>query len=192
MFIDYLTLVMVNLVAGTGLLAYFVFKGLGGENQKSYAPAFGMVGLVALGAGLHMTFTWPLPGSFNIAFGESTVLFGAVFLGTAITLAMNGNLMPISIYAFFAGLYSVIVGLRIIDLGITKHPWASGVGFVLAGLGGLVAAPGMKLLKENKAVRYFATAVLVLITVFWAYTFYESLWGHMESFSSWTPPTLGQ
>lgn len=192
MFIDYLTLIMVNLVAGTGLLAYFVYKGLDSENEKYYAPAFGMVGLVALISGLHMTFTWPLPGSFNIAFGESTVLFGAVFLGTGITLARDGDLLPISIYAFFAGLYSVIVGVRIIDLGITKHPVASGLGFLLAGLGGVVAAPGLKFLKENKLIRYFATAVLVAITLFWAYTFYQSLWGHIESFSNWTPPTMGQ
>lgn len=192
MFIDYLTLIMVNLVAGTALLAYFVYTGLDSDKEKFFAPAFGMVGIVALITGLHMTFKWPLPGSFNIAFGESTVLFGTVFLGTAITLAMNGDLIPISIYAFFAGLYSVLVGIRIIDLGLTKHPLPSGFGFILAGLGGLVAAPGLKFLKENKMARYFATAVLVAIALFWAYTFYQSLWGHLASFSDWTPATMGQ
>jgi putative membrane protein len=39
-----------------------------------------------------MTFTWPIPGSFNIAFGETTALFGILFVGTSLTLAMGWEL----------------------------------------------------------------------------------------------------
>jgi putative membrane protein len=84
-----------------------------------------------------------------------------------------------------------LVGLRIIDLGLTKSPLVSGIGFILAGLGGIAAAPGLSFLKKNEAFRYIAAAVLTLITIFWAYTFYNSIWGHLESFSSWVPLTMG-
>ena len=53
MFIDYLTLLMINLAAGTALLAYFVLKGITTEDSKPFAAGFAIVGLIAfLGAEL--------------------------------------------------------------------------------------------------------------------------------------------
>lgn len=192
MFIDYLTVLMINLAAGTALLAFFILKGINSEDNKGYAAAFGMVGLIALLGGMQMTFNWPLPGSYNIAYGESTLLFGAVFLGAALALAKGWDLMPISIYAFFAGVQALVIGLRIIDLPLSKHPVLTGIGFILAGLGGIAAAPGLNLLKKNQNFRYLAAAVLIITSLFWAYTFYSSLWAHLDSFSTWVPLTMGQ
>ena len=69
MFIDYITLMLINMVAGLVLLADFVYRGLDGANPKRWIPGFGLVGAIALVTGLHMTLTWPVPGSFNISFG---------------------------------------------------------------------------------------------------------------------------
>lgn len=192
MFIDFLTVLMINLAAGTALLAYFILKGIPAEDNKAFAAGFGVVGLIAFLGGLMMSFNWPLPGSYNIAFGESTLLFGGVFLGAALALAKGWDLMPVSIYAFFAGVEAVLVGVRIIDLGLTRSPLASGIGFILAGVGGVAAAPGMGLLKKSKTFRYLAAGVLLIVSLFWAYTFYNALWGHLESFSSWIPLTMGK
>ena len=192
MFIDFLTLMMINLVAGTALLAHFIWKGMDQEDKRAYAVGFGMVGVIALITGFRMAFTWPLPGSYNIAFGESTVLFGIVFLGAAVSLALNWDLMPVAIYALFAGFEALLVGIRIISLGLTKEPLASGLGFIIAGIGGLAAAPLLRSLKNNKLIRFLVIAGLLVGTAFWAFTFYNSLWGHLESFSSWVPATMGQ
>ncbi len=192
MFIDYLTVLMINLAAGTALLAYFVLKGIPSDDTKAFAAGFGVVGLIAFLGGGHMALNWPLPGSYNIGFGESTLLFGAVFLGASYALAKGWDLLPISIYAFFAGVEALLVGLRIIDLGLTKSPLISGIGFILAGIGGIAAAPGLNLLKKSQTFRYIAAGVLVIVSLFWAYTFYASLWGHLESFTSWVPLTMGQ
>jgi putative membrane protein len=192
MFIDYLTLLMINMVAGTALLAYFVLKGVTAEDAKPFAAGFAMVGLIAFLGGAYMVTHWPLPGSYNIGFGESTVLFGVVFLGAALALAKGWDLLPVAIYAFFAGIEALLVGIRIIDLGMTKNPLASGIGFILAGLGGIAAAPGFGLLKKSQLFRYIAAGVLIIVTLFWAYTFYASLWGHLESFSTWIPLTMGK
>ena len=190
MFVDYLTLLMINLAAGTALLAYYVFKGVDTEDEKSFAAGFAIVGLIAFLGGAHMTFNWPLPGSYNIGFGESTVLFGAVFLGAALAISQGWSLIPVAIYAFFAGVEALLVGLRIIDLGLTKSPLVSGIGFILAGAGGIAAAPGLGFLKKSQTFRYIAVASLVLVSVFWAYTFYNSLWGHLDSFASWVPERM--
>ncbi len=186
MFIDYLTIIMINLVAGTALLAYYLYTGVEAEDQRPFAAGFGIVGLLGVVLGLVLTFTWPLPGSYNIAYGEATTLFGGVFLATAFALHQRWELKPVAIFAFFAGVYAVIVGVRIISLGLTKEPLMSGVGFVLAGLGGVLAFPALGLLK-NKTFRTLAALVLLVTALLWAVTFYGSLWAHMESFKEWTP-----
>ena len=121
MFIDYISLMPINMVAGLFILAYYVYSGLDGADQKRWIPGFGMTGAIALTTGLHMIFTWPIPGSFNIAFGEMSVLLGIVFIGASVALAQNWELVTVTIYAFFAGVASILVGLRIITLGVTTH-----------------------------------------------------------------------
>ena len=190
MFIDYLTLIMINMVAGTALLAYYLWKGVDGKDQRSYAPAFGGVGLLALILGLQMATTWPLPGSYNIAFDESTALFGVVFLSAAVAFAFGWDLSPTSIVAFFAGIYAVLVGVRIMALGMTKEPLISAVGFILAGLGGIFAPPFFMYFRNNKTFRYLAILVLLVTVAIWAVTFYGSIWGHLEAFAKWVPATM--
>ena len=190
MFIDYLTLIMINLVAGTALLAYYIYKGMDAKDQRPYAAGFGIVGLLGVILGLTLTFTWPLPGSYNVGYGETTTLFGAVFLATGIALSQGWDLLPVAIYSFFAGVDAVIVGIRIVSLGLTKEPLISGVGFVMAGLGGVFAVPFLTWFKGNKVLRTLSALVVLATALIWAATFYGSLWAHLESFSTWVPLTM--
>ena len=190
MFIDFLTLVMINLIAGTVLLAYYLWKGLDEKDQRPYAAGFFVTGLLGLITGLQLSFTWPLPGSYNIAFGDTTTLFGLVFLGTALALWQGWSLTPISLYSFFAGLESVLVGYVIMSQNLTQAPVLSGLGFILAGLGGLGAFPFFTWFRDNKAVRWIGILVLLATAALWAVTFYGSLGGHMTSFAKYLPPSM--
>jgi putative membrane protein len=58
MFIDYITLMLINMVAELVLLADFVYRGLDGANLKRWLPGFGLVGAIAP-TSLHMTLTSP-------------------------------------------------------------------------------------------------------------------------------------
>ena len=190
MFIDFLTLIMINMVAGTALLAYYLWKGIDQADQRSYGPAFGVVGLLALVLGIMMSTSWPLPGSYNIAFGEGTALFGAVFLAAGYAFSQGWDLVPTTIYAFFAGVYAIVGGVRILSLGMTKEPLLSSVGFILAGLGGVFAAPFFMWFRNNKTFRMLAILVLLVTVAIWAFTFYGSLWGHLESFAKYVPASM--
>ncbi len=191
MFIDFLTLVMINLVAGTVLLAVYLWRGIDEVDQRPYASAFFVTGLVSLITGLQISFTWPLPGSYNVGYGDATTLFGVVFLGTAIALWKGWSLIPISLYAFFAAIDALIVGIRIWSLQLTKEPLISAIGFVLAGLSGLGVFPFLMWFRENRIVRWIGILLLLGTALLWAITFYGSLWDHMASFAKWVPPTMG-
>jgi len=190
MFIDYLTLVMINLVAGSVLLAYYLWKGIDEKDQRPYAAAFFVAGLVGVVTGFQLSFTWPLPGSFNVAYGDADTLFGIVYLGTAIALWQGWSLIPISIYAFFAGIDAIIGGMRLYSLNLGQEPLVAAVGFILAGLGGVFSFPFLQWFKKNQTVRWIAIAVLVVTAGIWAVTFYAALWAHMASFAKWLPATM--
>jgi putative membrane protein len=186
MFIDYITLMLINMAAGLFLLSYFLYQGLDSPNQKQWIPGFGMTGGIALATGLHMIWTWPIAGSFNIAFGETTVLFGIIFITAALALAQGWELLTVAIYAFFAGISAMVIGLRIINLSLTNQPLLSGVGFILTGLGGVLAAPTLYL-KTNRTWRLLGASVLVVAALIWAFTGYLAYWNHLEGFQKWVP-----
>ena len=186
MFINYISLMLINLASGLALLAGYVYFGLGSSNQRRWIPSFSVVGAIALVTGLHMTLTWPIVGSFNIAFGEATVLFGILFIGTSLTLAMGWELLTLGIYGFFAGLVSLLIGSRIINLGLTQIPLLAGIGFILVGLGGIFSAPTLYL-KENRFLRIIGTIVLVVAALIFGFIGLTAYWVHLADFSTWQP-----
>ena len=104
MMIDYLTLMLINMAAGLFLLGCFVWRDLDTpEDFGRWVPAFAICGLVAAIGGFAITFTWPLPQPYNSAFGEMSVLLGVLWLGLALALAKKWELLPLAIYAVFAG-----------------------------------------------------------------------------------------
>lgn len=192
MFIDYLTLVLLDLVAGLILVAWFLFKGIDEKDHRAYAAPFFGVGLIALVTGFHISLTWPMPGAYNIAFGDTTVLLGVTLLITAISLWKEWDLFPASIIAFFGGIDSVINGVRIFNLGYTQTPLLSGIGFVLAGLAGVLSAPYLLWLRKSKVARWIGIVVLVAAAVIWAITFTGAAWNHLVGFAKWVPATMAK
>jgi len=191
--IDYVTLLLINMVSALVTLAFFLWWGLGREEARSWAPAFGISGLVATVAGLAMTFTGPIPKPFASAYGEMSVFLGVLFLGTAWTLTRGWSLLPLGIYAFFAGLAAIVIGVRFVHLSLTPMPLLPGTGFVLTGLGGVWA--GIVLRKqETKALRLAGALVMLAAACIWALAGYMGYWDHMkvkppsETTTSWVQP----
>lgn len=188
MFIDYLTLIMINMITGTALLAQFLWKSLDSEtDQRSYAPAFGGVGILAVILGLALTLTWPLPGNHNLSYGETTTLFGIVFLAAAYALSQGWSLIPVATLAFFAGIDAVLVGVNIFVNRTVQEPLMVAVGFLLSGLGGMSAAPYLMFFRDKKIFRRLAVTALLLTVVAWMIVFGASLWIHLQNFAGWMP-----
>ena len=178
-FVDYVTLMLVNMAAGLTVLAVFLVKGLE-ENRVSWAPAFGVPGLVATVCGFAMIFTWPLPHPYNIPYGELSVMLGVLFLGAAWTLAKGWSLLPLTIYAFFGGVVSILIGIRFINLSLTQAPVLSGIGFILTGLGGVFAGITL-LLKKICLLRYLGALVMLGAAILWFWTGLMAYWMHVTS-----------
>jgi putative membrane protein len=178
--IDYLTLLLINMVAGLVLLAAFVWWGLDEPDKRRWAPGFTMVGTIATVFGAAITLTWPLkPVLFNTAFGEMSVLFGIAFLGAGFALALGWSLETVAGYAFFAGGVAMLVGLAILVHGLTKTPLLAAAGFAATGFAGVAALPYLLWLRRYPAARIVAVVVLLSAAGIWALTTAGAYWAHL-------------
>ncbi len=193
MYVDFLTLMLVNLTAGFFLLAHFAYRGLGKseaeDGYRGWMPGFALVGFIAIVTGLVMIFTWPLPGSNNIAFGENSVLFGGVFLATGLAFGRRLKLQSLAVFALLAGIVAIVVGSRILDLGMTKDPALSAAGFILSGAGGILASGALAFqrIRANRFFRLGFALVVLAAGVIWAVVAFDGYWSHLSSFSTWKP-----
>ena len=186
MFIDYLPLLLINMLAGLVLLACYVNGFLNSKSDKGWAAAFLAVGAVAFICGLHMTLTWPLPGSYNIAFGEPSVFLGMLFLAAGFSVARGYSLLPLSIYALFAGIAAVVVGFRIINLNMTNAPLVSGMGFICTGsIGPFLLL--VLIFPKSIWLKIIISALLAAAILIWAYAGYFAYWAHLNNFTQWKP-----
>jgi putative membrane protein len=188
MFIDYLTLMLTNMAAGLTILALFVLKYLDGDRKK-LAPGLLVSGFVALVTGLHEIFTWPIVGSYNIPFGEMSVLFGVLFLCGSIALFRGWELLSLGIYATFAGAASIVLGIRMYVLHMTSEPLVAAGGFLLTGLMALLSLP-VYILRGHRIVRILAALALAGAAAIWATFAILGYWAHLETFAKWLPATM--
>jgi putative membrane protein len=101
-------------------------------------------------------------------------------------------LLPLSIYAFFAGW--AVIGVHFIHLSLSPVPFVLGAGFILTGLAGVCA--GLVLWKhEVKALRLAGAPVMLAAAAIWALTAGMACWGHMkveppspQTVTSWLQP----
>ncbi len=188
MFIDYLTVMLINMAAGLAILALFVLKYLNGDRKK-LAPGFLVSGFVALVTGFHEIFTWPIVSSYNIPFGEMSVLYGVLMLAGGVALFRSWELLSLGIYATFAGAASIFLGIRLFSLKMTSEPLVAMGGFALTGLMGVLSLP-VYYLRQSKVVRILATIALFGAAAIWTAFAFLGYWAHLENFAKWTPATM--
>ncbi len=188
MFIDFLTLMLTNLVVAFVLFALFMGR-LIDRDPKKVVPGFLLTGAIALLTGFRMIFTWPLPGPYNFAYGEMTVLYGGIFFVAGLAVVFGWDLITLGIYAFFAGIVAVIIGVRILNLNLTNEPLLAAGGFILSGLAAIITLPAL-FFKEAKVLRVILAILLLVCAASWAFTGYAAYWQHFDAFAKWMPATM--
>jgi len=172
------------MAVGLLLLAGYVYRGQDDEDPGRWVPGFAATGLVATAIGTNLSLTWPLPGPYNATFGEPSVLLGIVLLAGALALARRWPLHSVAWYACTAGLVAVVLGVRIANLGLTAMPPLTAVGFILAGLGGLLAPVVTIYWRECRGARLATAAVLTGSGAIWLFTALMAYWDHLARWAA--------
>jgi putative membrane protein len=186
MFVDDVAMMLINLViALVAVAVYALMKPA--DAARRMAPAFLATGFGLTAVGLHMMFVWPLPSSYNIAFGSPAVLFGVLLFLAGLGGLLSWDFLSLGIYAVFSGLAAIVVGIRIGVLGMTNSPAMATAGFVLTGVGGLLALP-LYFFRGNRGLRILIVVIVLLAALVWAVIGYGAFWQHLADFAKWAPP----
>jgi putative membrane protein len=189
MFIDYTAIMLVGIATGFVLLADYLFRSPQAESRVPWAAGFFAVGLLGVLTSLPMVLTWPLPGSYNIAFGEPALFLSIAFLAAGMTLALRWEPLIPSIFGAFGGLIAVVVGLRIWGLGMTTEPALTGIGYLAAGLGGILTLPAIQF-RQTRWLALLAAILLALAALIFLVIGYEAYWAHLVDFAKYLPASM--
>ncbi|MDH4247354.1 MAG: DUF981 domain-containing protein [Deltaproteobacteria bacterium] len=189
MSINYLSLVFLNLAAGLVTLAFWIYLDAGRNTERRWVPGLMMTGLLALMLGLHMVFTWPLPGSANILYGEMSTLFGVLLTGMGIVLMVGMDLLAVGVIAALSGAASLVVAVQMFRLGLAPNPLLHGIAFVWMGILGLGALPMLRL-SGSYAFRLFGAVGLMIGALLWAIAAFQGFWQHSRDFQGWVPAAV--
>jgi putative membrane protein len=189
MFIDYTASMLVGISAGLVILAHYLYTNPPAEARQPWAAGFFAAGLLGLVTSVPMITTWPLPGGFNVAFGEPALFLSIAFLAAALTLALKWEPLIPALYGFFGGIIAVVVGVRLIDLGLTQSPWVAGLGYIFAGLGGMLTLPAINW-RQQRTIALAAAVCLGIAAILFLFTGYGAFWTHISDFAKYVPATM--
>ncbi|WP_437955623.1 DUF981 family protein [Sorangium sp. So ce119] len=189
MFVNYLTLPLVTAAAALTLGAVYLFRapdlGASEGRRRSFAWAFGASGLILLITGLHIVLTWPLPGGYNIVFGEPLAYFGVLLVVGAPALWLGERLGPLLLLGALGGITNLVLAWVILRHGMTQNPALAAAMYGASGLG-LVIAPAMD---RSALARRVAGALLAASAALFALFGYAAYMKHpgLDAFGKWVP-----
>ncbi|MGC8612243.1 MAG: DUF981 family protein [Athalassotoga sp.] len=186
MFIDYVTIQLIAAASGLLFAGIYTLKYRSGKSNSSWIYGFWMIGFILLVTGLDMIFTWPLPGSYNIIFGEPSVWFGALLIFIGVAIKNNSDLLPLALLSSAGGLINIVISVDILIYSMTQSPIIAFGGFITSGLGALMAPLGLK----SKSIRWIIFILLVLSAIAFAVTGYGAYYQHASDFAHYLPPTM--
>lgn len=121
--------------------AYVEYRRNGAKDiEKVLRPGafpLGLLGSFILIMGYYGEMVWPLPGSYNILFGDPFILMGIVLTALAVSLALKQKLQFVGIVAAFSGLISIFYGYHAYLQGMTSEPLAMFGMYIAFGLTGI-------------------------------------------------------
>jgi putative membrane protein len=194
LYVNYLALPLVAVTAMLFVAARMVLADDTGpaSADKREGYAFGAIagGLVMAVTGLHLSLTWPLPGAYNIAFGEPLAYFGTLLVIGGLALRRGVDLAPIHALGAVGGVALLVIAVAIARYGLTLIPGMASIAFAAVGL----AALAFPFRGRNKVVRAATFALLVLGACLFAIISTTAVLHHLApgSFDAWVPGAAGR
>jgi putative membrane protein len=184
MFVDYLTVMMVAVVAGAVLTIVYglMFLDAPLADQRPWGWAFGTVGLLLRVTGLHLV-------------GEPALFFGLVLLGTAFAIRAGESLMPLAVLAIFGGLANIFLSIAMLVHGLSRNPPLWALAYAAIGLAAVLSPLVVHRVRTLRWVPLLAGGLLAIGALIFALGGYGAYLEHTsadEGFGKWVPPAMKQ
>ena len=190
-FIDPLTVMLLSLGMSALLLALYYFRVGSGKKDISslVVPAF-ILGLFNAVSGFLMSFTWPLPGSYNMLFGDPLLVLGLLMIAGSYMISKGMDVKALSLLGFLLGIY-LLVGM----IGITRfnmetgNDWLTATGLYAFSMLAAIFSPILYLKPKgsNRYAYYFEVFLLVVVMLLALLIGYMGFYEHLGAFSTYFP-----
>ena len=190
-FIDPLTVMLLSLGMSALLLALYYFRVGSGKKDISslVVPAF-ILGLFNAVSGFLMSFTWPLPGSYNMLFGDPLLVLGLLMIAGSYMISKGMDVKALSLLGFLLGIY-LLVGM----IGITQfhmetgNDWLTATGLYGFSMLAAIFSPILYLKPKgsNRYAYYFEVFLLVVVMLLALLIGYMGFYEHLGAFNTYFP-----
>ncbi|CAC12297.1 conserved hypothetical membrane protein [Thermoplasma acidophilum] len=190
-FIDSLAVMLLALGMTTAIGGmYFLFSALGNEKRIEglLMPAVG-VGLFDFMSGFVMSFTWPLPSSYNMLFGDPLLMAGLLLMISAIAYYKHYDISSVSILLFFLGIYVIIEAVGIVNYHLESGDnllAAMGL-YIVDGIAAILSPIMYIDQKKGKIAYMIEAAILIIGTLIALFIGYTAIYGHLLDFIKYFP-----
>ncbi len=184
-FVDSLTVMLLLTGFSALTLALYVFLAARGKKDFNVliAPAF-IFGIFDAVSGFVMSFTWPLPGAYNMLFGDPLLALGLLMIAGAYMLYKRMDVRILSIFAVFLGVYIAIgaASMSTFNLESGSH-FLSSFGFYVVSASAALFSPLVyaNVKRKGKYAYYFLFALLILSAFAAFFIGYTGLYSHLQS-----------
>ncbi|MCL4411540.1 DUF981 family protein [Candidatus Marsarchaeota archaeon] len=184
-FVDPLAVML--LVAGLSTLLLAIYAFMFARGKKGLAnlavPMF-VLGMFNFISGFFLSFAWPMPGAYNMLFGDAQLVLGLLMLMGGYMLYKNIDIKILTIFGFFFGIYLAMQAVAIPAFGLE-----SGANFlpafglyVFAALSGIFSPLVYTSSKSGlKYAYYFLFALLIITTFLLLFIGYTAIYEHLGS-----------
>ncbi len=184
-FVDSLAVMLLITGFSAIILALFVYFSVRGKRDMSMLVIPGFIfGLFDLVSGFIMSFTWPLPGAYNMLFGDPILALGLLLVAGSYMIYKKMDVRVLSIFAFFLGIYIAMsaAGMANFNLESGSHFLASFGFYVAASLSALFSPVVYLNAKGSGKYAYYLLFILLIITAFAAlFLGYTSIYQHLQA-----------
>ncbi|EQD64316.1 membrane protein containing DUF981 [mine drainage metagenome] len=190
-FIDPLTVMLLSLGMSALLLALYYFKaGSGKKDMGSLVVPVFVLGLFNAISGFLMSFTWPLPGSYNMLFGDPLLVLGLLMIAGSYMASKGTDVKVLSLLGFLLGIYLLVGTIGISQFGMEHgNNWITATGLYAFSFLAGIFSPVLYLKPKgsNKYAYYFEAFLLIVVMLIALLIGYMGLHEHLGAFSTYFP-----
>ncbi len=184
-FVDSLTVMLLSAGFSALLFAFYVYLLIRGKKDFSMliVPSF-IFGTFDAVSGFVMSFTWPLPGAYNMLFGDPLLIVGLLLISIACMTYKKMDARILSIFAVFLGIYIAVGTVGMITFHLESGlDLISALGFYIAAALSSLFAPIVYLnTKGSGRYAYWFLFILLILTAFAAFFIgFNVFYSHLQS-----------
>lgn len=150
---------------------YLEYRKKGTANLEEYLKPgifpLGILGVVILIMGFYGEMTWPLPGSYNILFGDPFMFIGMILIMMVLAIWFKQKLQYVGILAFFAGIIAIYYGANAYLDKMTSSPIAMLGLYIAFGLTGIFTFPTTLIYDMLPGKEKASKAWTAVLVIFW-------------------------